>query len=365
MRVFRLSALSLLSTLSVLSAQQRPAPTRVDVAPGVHLFQTAPYGDVGLDGNAVVIVGDDGVLVFDANGTPDAARAVLAEIRKLTPLPVRYLVLSHWHWDHWYGAEVYRDAFPGLEVISHEASRRLMAGPAIAFNQPGLDVQLPGHIAAVRGQLSRGGPDAPGPADSIGLAAHVALDEWFLAQKRNFRPILPSRTFTDSLTLQLGDRLVQLRHHDRAVTPGDTYLYLPAERLVVLGDLLINPITFALFCYPDGWIRTLEAIDALDASILVPGHGAPMRDESRLHATLALLRRERALALAARGRGETWQQARGAILADAEVLALRGRITDGDVAREPVFALYLVDWFVQRVYQEADGRLDDTIPEVP
>ncbi|MCL4867160.1 MAG: hypothetical protein KJZ47_14800, partial [Gemmatimonadales bacterium] len=72
-----------------------------------------------------------------------------------------------------------------------------------------------------------------------------------------------------------------------------------------------------------------------------------------------------ALALAARGRGETWQQARGAILADAEVLALRGRITEGDAAREPVFALYLVDWFVQRVYQEADGRLDDTIPEVP
>ena len=55
----------------------RPAPTRIDVAAGVHLFQTAPYSDVGLDGNAVVIVSDDGVLVFDSNGTPAAAEAVL------------------------------------------------------------------------------------------------------------------------------------------------------------------------------------------------------------------------------------------------------------------------------------------------
>src|SRR6476469_4551886 len=73
----------------------RPAPTRVDVAPGVYLFQTTPYGDAGLDGNSVVIVGDDGVLVFDANGTPAGATAVLAEIRKITPRPVKYLVLSH------------------------------------------------------------------------------------------------------------------------------------------------------------------------------------------------------------------------------------------------------------------------------
>src|SRR5204863_941660 len=91
---------------TVLAAWTPPPPLHTEVAPGVHLFQTQPYGDVGLDGNSVAIVGDDGVLVFDANGTPAAARAVLAEIRKLTKLPVRYLVYSHWHWDHWYGAEV-------------------------------------------------------------------------------------------------------------------------------------------------------------------------------------------------------------------------------------------------------------------
>jgi len=94
-----------------LGAWTPPPPAHTEVAPGVHLFQTQPYGDVGLDGNSVAIVSDDGVLVFDANGTPAAARAVLAQIRRLTKQPVRYLVYSHWHWDHWYGAEVYAAAF--------------------------------------------------------------------------------------------------------------------------------------------------------------------------------------------------------------------------------------------------------------
>src|SRR5215475_4745309 len=65
-----------------------PAPKKTEVAPGIYLFQTEPYGDVGLDGNSIAITSGDGVLVFDANGTPAAARAVIAEIRKITDKPV-------------------------------------------------------------------------------------------------------------------------------------------------------------------------------------------------------------------------------------------------------------------------------------
>jgi len=71
------------------SARPHAAPTRTDVADGIYLFSTPAYFDVGLDGNSVVIVSDEGVLVFDSNGTPAAAAAVLAEIRKLTDQPNR------------------------------------------------------------------------------------------------------------------------------------------------------------------------------------------------------------------------------------------------------------------------------------
>ncbi|MES2917616.1 MAG: MBL fold metallo-hydrolase, partial [Pseudomonadota bacterium] len=109
--------------------------------------QQAPR-QVGLDGNAVAIIGSDGVLMFDTNGTPAAAEAVLREVRAITNQPVRYVVNSHWHWDHWYGTEVYRRAFPDVRVIAHEKTRQMMMGPALEFNKPGLDSQLPDYIAS-------------------------------------------------------------------------------------------------------------------------------------------------------------------------------------------------------------------------
>lgn len=364
----RLTALKLLVAAvlllaRLLPAQGVPAPTVRDLGRGIYLFQTSPYSDVGLDGNSVAIVGRDGVLVFDANGTPAAAESVLVAIRRITPLPVRWLVLSHWHWDHWYGAEVYARAFPGLEIIAHERTKALMAGPAIVFNQPGLDAQLPGHITAVERRLAqlRQAQDSAAPR----VARHLEADRFFLAQKRAVQHTLPTRTLTDSLAIDLGGRRVVVRHVDRAITPGDVFLHLPDERVVVSGDLLINPITFALFCYPSGWMRTLDTIAALDAALLVPGHGEPMRDASLLRATKALLAREHALARGLLSRGVPVAGAKDSVLADAEVQRLREVITGGDAARNETFALYLVDWYVRRVYDELRGTLTDSIPRMP
>lgn len=339
-------------------AQARPAPVRTQVARNVYLFQSSPYGDVGLDGNSVVIVSDEGVLVFDSNGTPAGALAVLAEIRKITRQPVKYLVNSHWHWDHWYGAEVYRDSFPDVRIVTHERTRELMAGAAIAFNQPGLDRQLPGHISEIEQQVANA-------TSKQALQEHLERDRFFLQQKRSVRHTLANITFSDSLTIHLGNREIRVLHHDRAITTGDAYLYLPDERIVVMGDLLINRITFALFCYPSGWIRTLEAIDALDASTLVPGHGAVMRDEALLKATIGLLERERTLATESKSKGLTIAEAKEAILADSEVLRYRATITGGATSSTEAFAVYLVDWFVRRVYQEIEGTLNDSIPRTP
>src|SRR5579884_1744828 len=109
-----------LIAVSVMTGEVQRAPARSEIAPGIFLFRTPRYGDVGLDGNSIAVLSRDGVLVFDTNGTPAAASAVLRQIRALTNRPVRYVVNSHWHWDHWYGTEVYAKAFPGLQVITHE-----------------------------------------------------------------------------------------------------------------------------------------------------------------------------------------------------------------------------------------------------
>jgi glyoxylase-like metal-dependent hydrolase (beta-lactamase superfamily II) len=348
-----------------LPAQGHAPPRRIQVADGVHVFVTPPYGDVGLDGNAVAVIGDDGVLVFDANGTPAAAEAVLAGIRALTPLPVRYLVLSHWHWDHWYGAEVYRRAFPRVRIVAQERTRALMMGPALAFNAPGLDSQLPGHIAAVGRRLAEAIAADSAALDVGRLREHLAQDSFFLAQKRGVVHTFPDLTFADSLILRLGRRRIEVRHYDRAVTPGDAFLYLPRERVLVTGDLLVNPLAFALGCYPSGWIRTLERMRALDADVIVPGHGEPVRNWGLLDAHLAVFRELRRLGAEAKGRGASVEQARALADASPRMHALRAALTHDDAGLDEAFGVYVVDWFLHRVYDELDGRLTDAIAPIP
>jgi cyclase len=341
----------------------RPAPTRIQVAEGIYLYRTAPYGEVGLDGNSIAIIASDGVLVFDTNGTPSAAAAVLADIRTLTSQPVRYIVNSHWHWDHWYGTEVYTRAFPGAQVIAHEKTKAMMAGPAIEFNKPGLDSQLPGYIAQLSKRLATAEAATPPPANLPQLRQAVADATFFLEQKTSVRHTLPTVTYAGRHVLRLGDREVQLLNIDRAVTPGDTFLYLPKEKIVIAGDLLVNPVSFALSSYPTGWIKTLEFIDALDATIIVPGHGEPLRDETLLKATLAVLKELHKRGAEAKARGLDPDAARAEIM--PQIKPLMVAITGDVPSVNRAFETQLVDWFLHRVYDELNGPLTDAIAPIP
>jgi glyoxylase-like metal-dependent hydrolase (beta-lactamase superfamily II) len=336
-----------------VSAQDRPAPTRTEISPGIFLFSTPRYGDVGLDGNSIAITSRDGVLVFDSNGTPAAASAVLAQIRLLTDRPVRYVVNSHWHWDHWYGTEVYRDAFPDLQIVAHEKTRALMTGPAIEFNRPGLERDLPRYVESVE---KRAQTDAS-------LKKLANEDRLFLDQKRNVHLAFPNVTFTDRLGIELGERHIEILNYGRGVTPGDAFVYLPSEKVLLLGDLIVNPVTFALACYPSEWVQVLERIDQLDARVIVTGHGAPLHDKMLLRATLDVFKTLLREGRAAKTRGLTADEAKDDIfprLHDAMV-----RVTNDDPRVNADFKLQLVDWFLHRVYDEADGPLSDAIASIP
>jgi hypothetical protein len=167
---------------------------------------------------------------------------------------------------------------------------------------PGLQSQLPAHIQQVEATAAKARSGLR-KEEAAREEAHAAADRAFLEAKRSVKFTLPTLTFADSLTLFLGDREIQLRSPGHAITPGDVYLYLPRERALVTGDLLVNPITYALFCYPTGWIAALERLDAFNATWIIPGHGAPMRSEKLLHETHDLLVRERKLALELKASG--------------------------------------------------------------
>src|SRR4051812_9905727 len=209
-----------------VTAQNRTAAARTELAPGIFLFTTPGYGDVGLDGNSIAVLSTDGVLVFDTNGTPAASAAVLAEIRTLTDKPVRYVVNSHWHWDHWYGTETYQRAFPDVRVVTHEKNRAMMMGPAIEFNRSGLERDLPGYVASIEKRA----------ATDPSVMALAEEDRFFLEQKKAAHLVVPDQTFSDRLTIEMGERHIEVLNYGRGVTPGDTFVYLPNEKVLLLGD---------------------------------------------------------------------------------------------------------------------------------
>jgi cyclase len=112
-----MALLASMHSVPVCVAKDYGKVTGHKVAEGVYLFTTTAYADVGLSGNSVAILSDEGVLVFDSSATPETAATVLAEIRKLTDKRVRYLVNSHWHWDHWGGNQIYQAAFPVCRLL--------------------------------------------------------------------------------------------------------------------------------------------------------------------------------------------------------------------------------------------------------
>jgi glyoxylase-like metal-dependent hydrolase (beta-lactamase superfamily II) len=229
----------------------------------------------------------------------------------------------------------------------------MMDGPAIEFNRPGLERDLPRYVEQVE-QHAIADPALRPVADD---------DRLFLDEKRNAHLVLPDIMFSERLSIHLGEREIEVLNYGRGVTPGDTFVYLPRERVLLLGDLIVNPITFALSCYPTEWVRVLERIDKLDADVIVTGHGPALHDKSLLHTTTEVFRKLIRAGADAKRRGLSVDEAKEAVMPTlrAEMLS----ITQDDPRLNESFKTQMVDWFLHRVYEELDGPLDDTIAAIP
>ncbi|HSB35994.1 MAG TPA: MBL fold metallo-hydrolase, partial [Thermoanaerobaculia bacterium] len=134
-RLFAAAVLTAAGTAAVLAADF-PAARQfqtVEVAPGVVAFIAAETSGPIPSGNVVAIIGDEAVLVVDSGRFPTLARRMVAEIRKRTDKPVRYLVHTHWHLDHIVADAVFREAWPGITFVSTEFTRRKIADKQVAY----------------------------------------------------------------------------------------------------------------------------------------------------------------------------------------------------------------------------------------
>ncbi|HEV8315220.1 MAG TPA: MBL fold metallo-hydrolase, partial [Burkholderiaceae bacterium] len=114
------------------------------VADGVHIAVAAPAYKV--NSNTAIIESDDGVMIVDTHSKPSAARVILGQVRELTPKPVRYVVNTHFHWDHWHGNEVYPAAYPQAEIVTNDITREAMLKKGLKRIQDHVR-QVPAEIA--------------------------------------------------------------------------------------------------------------------------------------------------------------------------------------------------------------------------
>jgi cyclase len=200
-------------------------------------------------------------------------------------------------------------------------------------------------------------------AQSPAAKETLDADRWFYEQKKNARLVLPNLTFSERLTLDLGDRRIEILNFGRGVTPGDTVLYLPREKVLLVGDLIVNPITFALSGYPTEWLEALRRIDELDATTIVTGHGPALRDKTLLHATMDVFRMLLKEGARLKAEGKSADEAKESIVPGLRDLMVP--ITGDDPQRNTAFKQQLVDWYLHRVYEELDGPLSDAIAPIP
>ena len=362
---FLVSALLLVSA-APLAAQMTyhgPAFTRNELAPGVHAFVfDNPLGDAGaVDGTAVVIINESDVIVVDAQWSAATARRVVAEIRKLTPNPVRYVINTHWHGDHWFGNQAYREAWPSVEFVAHEHTLVDLEARELPGFEKFRSTDLPAMITDLEKRYASavrrdGKPYTP--ADSAMMQKQIAALKWAHPVINEVTPVRPTLTIADSLILRRGNRRIVVRYLGRGNTRGDLSVWLPEERVLVTGDLLVHPAPYSFFSYLGEWTRTLGAMRALPAAVIVPGHGAIQRDWTYFNMVVELLNSTLSQAKAAVAKGLDLEATRKAV----DLSSFRERFTKGDVAVGRAFDSFFVAPAVERAWLEARGELDKAPP---
>jgi len=199
------------------------------VADGIYAAIAAPTYKV--NSNAAVILTNDGVVVVDSHSKPSAARALYHEIRGLTKQPVRKVINTHFHWDHWQGNEVYAAESPSLEIITSERTKENLTRPdagvgGLSFIEKQL-AAVPKEIEKLKDDIQK----ATSPEQTARLEANLQQTEDYLAELKTLKPVLPTRTVASSLTLDEQGRQIQLLLLGRGHTDGDVVESAPQDVL--------------------------------------------------------------------------------------------------------------------------------------
>ncbi len=279
-----------------------PAPAAAEAPPGAvyegeaftfHQIQPGIYhavgtGNLSVGCNGSIFVNEDDVLVVDSHITPAAAWALLKELKNITEKPVRYVVNTHFHFDHAHGNQVFGDE---VEIIGHEFTReKLAAGASKNGRSWELFVGgLPARITEMEAEL-KAAQDASDTTKAEELKKNIEVQKHYQDATAAIEVDPPTTTLSQRMTIFRGGREIQLLYLGRGHTGGDVVVYLPREKVVATGDLLTAGLSYMGDGYLDEWADTLEALKSLDFEVVLPGHGQAFREREKIDWFQAYLR---------------------------------------------------------------------------
>jgi cyclase len=252
------------------------------VAEGVYYATTA--GTMNVGANSPIFVNDDEVLMVESSITPAAARAMISDIKAVTNKPIRYVVDSHYHYDHAHGNQVF---ISSATVIGHENTyKRLQTNVLEQYTFLTSVQPVPARVDGLKQRLAQ--EKDPEQRGSIERQIKSSLD--YLEQVKETKVTPPNLTLDRKMTLYRGSREFQIIYLGRGHTDTDVVVYLPKERIIATGDLMESVISYMGDSYPDEWVATLDRLRAIDFDTVLPGHGVVFKGKDRIVAFQQYLR---------------------------------------------------------------------------
>src|SRR5215471_17513157 len=283
MRLRILASIAGLCAVPCLTAQAQPVTQSYPVVQGnAYKFEQIAdgvyYATVtrpGLGSNNVVVVNDTDVLIVDSGTSPAAARAFVEDIKKLTDKPIRYVVNTHWHYDHTAGNQIFG---PEVQIIATDFLHQMLATVDVLHREPFLTSQVTGLSARID-NLNRQIAAEGNAQQKASLQNDLAVAQRLVRQNSEIKVTPPNVHYSTKMALQRGGREIDLIFFGRGHTGGDTVVFLPKERIVATGDLMESRLAYMGDAFFSEWITTLDALKKLDWDVDLPGHGVPFGDK--------------------------------------------------------------------------------------
>ena len=275
-------ALHLSTCARELSSASTPGQFEIQkVADDVYFALAQPWALP--NSNAAIFVNSADVVVVDAQSHPAAASALIAQIKKeVTSKPVRWLVNTHFHWDHTQGNYAYLLTGNKVDIVASKTTNQLMSQLLVPRLKAALDAASPGprgsqQVARQLDELRQRIAKAA-EAEKSSIRERVSQLESFATEMKDFEPTLPTITFDKSYVIRENGYDLHLEFHGYGHTAGDIVVFCPQKRVIVSGDAYHPGFPGFTDSYPQLWPKEIDSIASLQFEHILPGHGRVQHD---------------------------------------------------------------------------------------